>query len=506
MKKLVKALKKYYPLTLPGNLLFYFSIFFIGRGFASLNFTAISISMFFLVFIIAVWGWLFFCSRSSKVERIIWKSEGTVDSASYFGNKQIVNIECAGILGRSRNKKKGKSFLFLRYSMIVEGSAVTAGNVNTFFSKRYRSDNKGLFDFSFYFPYPGTVSLKAAVYIEDIFSLVRINVFNENLKDFTVVPGVKNDVITDYKFLVKDIITKQRKYDNDIEKYLMREYVPGDLYRDINWKSSSRIDKLFTRISPGGKEESNILTFIYLSAPGLDGLENKYYKRNAVADNAKKVFGEFVAGKYFREFFYTFLHRIKNDPDTGTDCEIRIFVNGENCIIKEISDLYKAGHLLAACASQTAKPIIDLGFLTEIPSGSNVTIFAETSEILRLALAKLSADHVSACYLPSVSYKYENEKNYITCKRSSFIFSAFYKPFLFYLGAGVSFFQSLFSGISSASRTPRASRISKTSKSKKYYSENSNELLWHNTKKVEIRMSLLDSVVKSESGVNSENI
>ena len=494
MKKLTEAFKKYYPLTLPGNLLFYFSIYFIGRGFASFNFTAISISSFFLVFIIAIWGWLFFCSRSSKIERIIWRSEGAVDSASYSGNKQIVNIECSGILGRSRNKKKSKSFLFLRYSMIVEGSAVTAGNVKTFFSRRYRSDNKGLFNFSFYFPYPGTVSLKAAVYIEDIFSLIRINVFNENLKDFTVAPGVKNDVITDYKFLVKDIITKQRKYDNDIEKYLMREYVPGDLYRDINWKSSSRIDKLFTRISPGGKEESNVLTFIYLSAPGLDGLENKHYKRNAVADNAKKVFGEFVSGKYFREFFYTFIHRIKNDPDTGTDCELRIFVNGENCIIKEISDLSKAGHLLAVCASQTAKAnaAADLGFLTEIPAESNITIFAETYEILRLALTKLSADHVSACYLPSVSYKYENDKNYITCKRNSFIFSSFYKPFLFYIGACGSFYKSLISG------------------TKKHYSKKKNELPLYNSlsniKKVEIRMSLLDSIIIKGRGVNSQNV
>jgi len=488
MKKLMEAFKKYYPFTLPGNLLFYFSIFFGGKGFASHNFTAISISMFFLVFIFAIWGWLFFCSRSSKVERLVWKSEGVVDSASYSGNRQIINIECSGLLGRIKNKIKKKSFLFLRYSMIIKGRAVTAGNINTFFSKRYRSDNKGLFDFSFYFPYPGTVSLKTALYIEDVFSLIRINVFNDSLKDFTVVPGIKNDVVTDNKFLVKDIITKQRKYDNEIEKYLMREYVPGDLYRDINWKSSSRIDKLFTRISPGGKEESNILTFIYLSAMGMIDQPNK---RNRMQDNAKKIFGEFTSGKYFREFFYTFIHRVKNDAEAGNECEIRIFVNGENCIVKEFSDLHKAGHLLAVSASQSAnaRANVDLGFLTEIPSESNITIFAETYEILRIALGKLSSDHISACYLPSVSYKYENNKNYITCKRSSFIFSAFYKPFLFYIGAAISFFHSAFSGLK-----------------KHYHSKKQNEFSWNNIKKVEIRMSLLDSIIRSEKGMGGENV
>ncbi|MCL2792281.1 MAG: DUF58 domain-containing protein [Spirochaetaceae bacterium] len=486
MKKLIEAFRKYYPLTLPGNLLFYFSVFFLGRGFASLNFTAISISMFFLVFIIAVWGWLFFCSRSSRVERIIWKSEGSVDSASYLGNRQIINIESAGILGGRKSNVKSKSFLFLRYSMIVRGSAITAGNINTFFSRRYRSDNKGVCEFSFYFPYPGTVSGKVSLYVEDIFSLVRINVFNENLKDFTVMPGVKNDVVTDEKLLVKDIITKQRKYDNDIEKYLMREYVPGDLYRDINWKSSSRIDKLVTRVSPGGREESNILTFIYLSAPLQHGQPDR---KNTIVDNAGKAFEEFIAGKYFREFFYTFIYRVKKDieTDAARDCEIRIFVNGEKCIVKEFSDLCKAGHLLAVSASKSASA--DLGFLTEIPTESNITIFAETYEILRIALSKLSSDYISACYIPSVSYKYENSKNYIRCKRSSFIFSAFYNPFLFYMGAVFSFFHSAFSGLK-----------------KRYYPKAITELAWSNIKKVEIRMSLLDSIVKREKGVPGENV
>lgn len=488
MKKLTGAFKKYYPFTLPGNLLFYFSIFLAGKGFAALNFTAISISLFFLVFIIAMWGWLFFCSKSSKVERIIWKSEGSVDSAGYLGNRQLITIECAGLLSRGRNNKKSKSFLFLRYSMIVKGNAVTAGSINAFFSKRYRSDNKGLFDFNFYFPYPGTVSGNAALYIEDIFSLLRINVFNENLKDFTVTPGIKNDAVTDNKSLVKDIITKQRKYDNDIEKYLMREYVPGDLYRDINWKSSSRIDKLFTRISPGGKEETNILTFIYLSGLGDSVC-------GSVLNNAEKVFWEFVSGKYFREFFYTFVYRVKKDADAGNDCEIRIFVNGEKCIIKEFSDLYKAGNLLAGCAARSVngKTAVDLGFLTEIPAGSKITIFAETAEILRAALSKLPGDNIFACYIPSLAYKYENSKNHIRCERSSFLFSAVYKPFLFYTGAALSFLHSAFSW-------QKNSRYSR------------NELLWNNLlsdniKKVEIRMSLLDSLVKKGKGGNfSEDI
>ena len=42
---------------------------------------------------------------------------------------------------------------------------------------------------------------------------------------------------------------------SDEERYYMREYTPGDRFRDINWKSSERIDTLITRISPDNQEK-----------------------------------------------------------------------------------------------------------------------------------------------------------------------------------------------------------------------------------------------------------
>jgi hypothetical protein len=42
---------------------------------------------------------------------------------------------------------------------------------------------------------------------------------------------------------------------SDEERYYMREYAPGDRFRDINWKSSERIDSLITRISPDNQEK-----------------------------------------------------------------------------------------------------------------------------------------------------------------------------------------------------------------------------------------------------------
>jgi len=48
---------------------------------------------------------------------------------------------------------------------------------------------------------------------------------------------------------------KRSKPSVDEERYYMREYTPGDRLRDINWKSSDRIDTLITRISTDTQEK-----------------------------------------------------------------------------------------------------------------------------------------------------------------------------------------------------------------------------------------------------------
>jgi len=48
---------------------------------------------------------------------------------------------------------------------------------------------------------------------------------------------------------------KRNKNSANEERYYMREYTPGDRFRDINWKSSEKVDTLITRISPDNQEK-----------------------------------------------------------------------------------------------------------------------------------------------------------------------------------------------------------------------------------------------------------
>ena len=48
---------------------------------------------------------------------------------------------------------------------------------------------------------------------------------------------------------------RRNKNSTNEERYYMREYTPGDRFRDINWKSSEKTDSLITRISPDNQEK-----------------------------------------------------------------------------------------------------------------------------------------------------------------------------------------------------------------------------------------------------------
>jgi hypothetical protein len=70
---------------------------------------------------------------------------------------------------------------------------------------------------------------------------------------------------------------RRNRTSTDEERYYMREYTPGDRFRDINWKSSEKIDSLITRISPDNQEKVSIIEVYFRNygpceKPSLDSL------------------------------------------------------------------------------------------------------------------------------------------------------------------------------------------------------------------------------------------
>jgi hypothetical protein len=85
---------------------------------------------------------------------------------------------------------------------------------------------------------------------------------------------------------------RRNKSASDEERYYMREYAPGDRFRDINWKSSERIDTLITRISPDNQEKISRIEvhFRNYGPPGRaskgGALKSRFFKSQASKSQA----------------------------------------------------------------------------------------------------------------------------------------------------------------------------------------------------------------------------
>ncbi|MCL2139825.1 MAG: DUF58 domain-containing protein [Treponema sp.] len=104
------------------------------------------------------------------------------------------------------------------------------------------------------FPMSGVFQGKNAVFLRDIFGFFSFPCGSSQQRAFNVMnaPFENKPFQVDPQTGAED---RKNKSANDEERYYMREYTPGDRFRDINWKSSEKIDTLITRISPDTQEK-----------------------------------------------------------------------------------------------------------------------------------------------------------------------------------------------------------------------------------------------------------
>jgi hypothetical protein len=105
------------------------------------------------------------------------------------------------------------------------------------------------------FPLSGLFKGQGACRLRDVFGLFSFACGTVQERAFPVqsAPCMKKNVYVNAYSGAED----RRVKNADEERYYMREYAPGDRFRDINWKSSERIAMLITRISPDNQEKVN---------------------------------------------------------------------------------------------------------------------------------------------------------------------------------------------------------------------------------------------------------
>ncbi|MDR2964673.1 MAG: DUF58 domain-containing protein [Treponema sp.] len=104
------------------------------------------------------------------------------------------------------------------------------------------------------FPMSGIFRGEGACRLRDIFGFFSFPCGHTLQRTFNIrsAPCFGKDYFINAQSGAED---RRNKHSTDEERYYMREYTPGDRFRDINWKSSEKIDTLITRISPDNQEK-----------------------------------------------------------------------------------------------------------------------------------------------------------------------------------------------------------------------------------------------------------
>ncbi|TVR90998.1 MAG: DUF58 domain-containing protein [Spirochaetaceae bacterium] len=120
-------------------------------------------------------------------------------------------------------------------------------------------------------PLAGVLQAELRATVRDFFGLCSIEIVGDVHRKVAVLPP-RYPVHREYS-LSRLSGNENRKLvrNADEERYHMREYAPGDRVRDINWKASSRLPILLTRVSPESQEESTILPILLLRGGGGGG-------------------------------------------------------------------------------------------------------------------------------------------------------------------------------------------------------------------------------------------
>ncbi len=245
---------RYYPFTIAGTLVFAIGVVFVARGSvlgdpyrASLGFLAVALPMLLAAIGRAQAG------RFSEVEAN-WRASGdthaTMTEPDRCGHVAIV---ARGI----------RPWFFYRLLVRLSGLMQVGSHTSFHFHEELATANGELVRVPLPFPLPGKARLTCRLEIRDVFGMTRA-AFGPSTADEVVTPAAMPRAPQLTRIVTEtggEESTRVRSPEE--ERYYMREYIPGDRLRDINWKASSRIRELFARVSPDTQEQSRILT-IYL--------------------------------------------------------------------------------------------------------------------------------------------------------------------------------------------------------------------------------------------------
>ena len=238
----------YFPFTLAGSLLLAAALYLLGRSLAQDNPYGVLLALAALL----VLGALAVTARLQANLYRRWQVHWHWDSSAAMYARR------AG-LSQALITETLRTLPFFRIHFALRGTLKVGREASLRIQREISFAEGGRHPIDLYFPLCGLFACTARFTVRDIFGLSRARFGEEMARNLAVQPASFTQRSIPVPEPSVGFEETSRKRSSDEEKYYMREYLPGDRFRDINWKVSSRLDELITRISPVTQEKTTVL-------------------------------------------------------------------------------------------------------------------------------------------------------------------------------------------------------------------------------------------------------
>ena len=235
----------YYPLTLPGTALAGAAVYLLGSAFASGSPHEFLLSIFGFLALLVLAGLGRLQAYRCKLVEFEWDSSAPLAAREHGAQHRL-------------RTRAARSWLFYRIHLRIVWR-LQAGRRATLHGYREVATSGGEAAIPLWFPCSGRLELTGRLTIRDVFGLTRAQIRPPERRTLVVRPGLLGEQSTPPVEISAGYDTTQRARTSDEEQYFMREYMPGDRMKDINWKATSRLGELITRISPITQEQTQEL-------------------------------------------------------------------------------------------------------------------------------------------------------------------------------------------------------------------------------------------------------
>ena len=263
LRRFLRRAARLYPLTSAGTLLTAAALFLVGRGLAQANPYAVFLALLALVVLAALVLAGRLQAAACARRQFQWDCSAPL-AARRPGTEQAVHGAEVRVLPFFR-----LHFRFSARLAVGRGAGLRLVRQVSFAAP-------GAHPLPLYLPLCGELAARGRFAVRDVFGLTRTRFGEEPERALTVLPAWLAPEAGPLVEPSGGFEDKSLRRSSEEEKYFMREYQPGDRFRDINWKVSGRLQQLITRISPVTQEKTRLLAvdFRHYRAEGGESLES----------------------------------------------------------------------------------------------------------------------------------------------------------------------------------------------------------------------------------------